>query len=40
MKFNEPVTETNKNFVVFDLDGTLCNVEHRLHHVRKSIGIS
>lgn len=22
--------------IVFDLDGTLCNIEHRLHHIQKS----
>jgi len=22
-------------FVIFDLDGTLANIEHRLHHIRK-----
>lgn len=21
-------------FVIFDLDGTLCNIEHRLHHIQ------
>jgi FMN phosphatase YigB (HAD superfamily) len=25
-------------FVIFDLDGTLANIEHRLHHINKSQG--
>lgn len=24
----------NKNIVIFDLDGTLADIEHRLHHIR------
>lgn len=24
----------NKNIVIFDLDGTLANIEHRLHHIQ------
>lgn len=24
----------NKNIAIFDLDGTLANIEHRLHHIR------
>lgn len=34
MKFNEKVYPTTKPFIIFDLDGTLCNIDHRIHFIR------
>ncbi len=28
-------TKSDKSIVIFDLDGTLCDCEHRLHHLSK-----
>jgi len=32
------VTEMTRRAYIFDLDGTLANIEHRLHHIRNDTG--
>jgi phosphoglycolate phosphatase-like HAD superfamily hydrolase len=35
-EFSQPSAETRKHAVIFDVDGTLCDVRHIRHHVQSS----
>lgn len=38
-RISDPSIPVRRDAIICDLDGTLCNIDHRLHHVRKEFGV-